>query len=349
MRIVFITPDLSNNSIGRTFCLWQLTEALGWQSEVASTVGDQIWKPLAGSRFASACKRLSSAELNAAFASAPPDLIIAVKPLPSSFGCALTLSKEYGTPVLLDIDDPDLEAQLSWKRPLKRMAKGILRPKTISEFKRLRGMALIVPTMVSNPELQRTYGGELIPHVRADPGFGSPHVDSSPTVAFVGTNHKHKGLKYLRRAVAQSRNYNMKLVVTDVKPRDSKPWEEWVGHTSFAQGLGIVARSDIIIVPSLDTTYSRGQFPAKVVDAMLSGRGVAVSNIGPLPWSVGDGGLVTKPASVNQLKKALAVLAEPSARAELGARARARALELFTVEANAEKFARAVLGAIAKK
>lgn len=53
------------------------------------------------------------------------DLVIAVKPLPGSFGRAIKLPPS--TRVLLDIDDPDIESILGRGYPFKALAKSILR------------------------------------------------------------------------------------------------------------------------------------------------------------------------------------------------------------------------------
>ncbi|WP_104089092.1 glycosyltransferase [Cryobacterium sp. N19] len=345
MKIVFLTPDISQNSIGRTYCLWQLAESLGWTSKIVSTLGVSVWGPLRGSHFGDQCTVLSPNTVITEIARFSPDLIIAVKPLPESFGLALHAARETGIPILLDIDDPDLEAQLAYGDPIRRIAKTVLRSKRMTMLKSLRSAAMVTPTIVSNPILQATYGGAVVPHVRPDLGFGATHQSGSPTIAFVGTARRHKGLKSLRAAVAQSQGLGVNLIITDTIPPDAKVWEEWVGETSMERGQEIVLNSDIVIIPSLNSVYGRGQFPVKVVDAMLSGRAIAVTEVGPLPWAVGDGGLVVRPGSVAQIKAVISTLADPVFRRDIGIRARARALAVFSVGVNRDNFARACCSA----
>jgi glycosyltransferase involved in cell wall biosynthesis len=211
---------------------------------------------------------------------------------------------------------------------------------------KMRRIAKNVTTIVSNPSLQRVYGGSLVPHVREDPGMGSAHVTNVPTVAFVGTNRKHKGVDVLRSAISALQPSRARLIVTDVIPSDPHSWETWVGPTSQTDGFAIVAESDIVAIPSRATIFSRGQLPAKIVDAMLSGRPLIVSDFPPLTWAMADGGLKVKPNSVGALKDAILALSNPTLRAELGAKGRERALQLFTVSAVAPVFETAVRNAI---
>jgi len=346
MHVVLMTPDLGGNSLGRTFCLWQLAHSLGWRVDVVAVRGAEVWKPLQGSLFAASCRVSSEAELLSEFGSARPDLILAVKPLPDSFGIALRLSDALDLPLLLDIDDPDLESQLTWRNPIKRAAKSVLRRQRMTELKYLREVATTVPVLVSNPNLQARHGGTIIPHVRVDTGFGNPHVSSSPTVAFIGTNRKHKGVAELRRAVGRLQDIGVELVVTDQAPADAKPWEKWIGSTTMERGREIVAESDIVVIPSRRGLMASLQLPAKLMDAMISGRGIAVSNVGPLPWAVGESGVVFQPSSTASLTAAILTLADPALRSEFGKAARERALEFATVDANAEPFELAVRSAI---
>lgn len=338
MRIAIFTPDITSNSLGRTYCLWLLMRANGWETEVFAPRGGEIWGPLRGGDFATNCRAVDEDDPELLAAVEAADLVLAVKPVETSFGRARRLARAAQRPLLLDVDDPDLEAALSWRRPLRRFAKGILKFSAVRKNTELKRLALQADTIVSNPVLQAIYGGPVVPHVRDDRGFGAPHTSSTPSIAFVGTNRKHKGVDILREAVANRQDLGITLKLTDDAPEDARPWEQWVGMTSFDEGLALVENADIVVIPSKDDGYAHGQLPAKLMDAMLAGRAVIVSDIEPMTWAVGSGGLTVEPSSVPALANALEILADPLVRRELGSRARRIALDLFTIEANSEPF-----------
>ncbi|MEV5435483.1 DUF3492 domain-containing protein [Streptomyces sp. NPDC052682] len=80
-------------------------------------------------------------------------------------------------------------------------------------------------------------------------------------------------------------------------------------------------------------------FPVSLVEAMLCGRATVSTDVGAVVEVIGGTGLVVPPRNPRALAEAcLALLRDPERRARLGAAARARALELFTVERNIAAF-----------
>ncbi|MFJ8594431.1 DUF3492 domain-containing protein [Streptomyces sp. NPDC093598] len=80
-------------------------------------------------------------------------------------------------------------------------------------------------------------------------------------------------------------------------------------------------------------------FPLSLVEAMLCGRATVSTDVGAVVEVIGGTGLVVPPRNPRALAEAcVALLRDPERRARLGAAARARALELFTVEQNIEAF-----------
>ncbi|GIG22670.1 hypothetical protein Cch01nite_33940 [Cellulomonas chitinilytica] len=334
MRVAMVTPDLGSNSLGRTYALWLLCRALGWDVTVVSTRGDDVWAPLRGTPFADDCRTPAVAgDRVLREVVRDSDLTIAVKPFPWSFGAALRVCEELDRPLLLDIDDPDIEYVLSWERPAVRSARSLLQHRRVADLKRMSSAARRVPTTVSNPVLRRTWGGEVVPHARVDPGPGASPRESAPVIAFIGTNRPHKGLPVLRHAVQRAQSHGYRLVVTADPPRDAHPWEEWIGQTSMTRGLDLAASADVVVVPSLDSVFARGQLPAKLVDAMLLGRAVVATDLPAVRWALGGAGVLVRPGSAAELADALGVLADPAVREAIGGQARAHALASFTVEA----------------
>lgn len=101
--------------------------------------------------------------------------------------------------------------------------------------------------------------------------------------------------------------------------------------------------------PELVDAYAAGRvvvlsstvegFPVGLVEAMFCGRATVSTDVGAVVEVVGGTGLVVPPRNPRALADAcLALLRDPERRERLGAAARARALELFTVEQNLAAF-----------
>lgn len=352
LRILLVAPDLSENSLGRAYALWLLIKQLGWTATVVSVRGREIWAPLRSGAFADCCRLIPDGpdqQQQLADLSRAVDLMIAVKPRPESMQRVLELAERTGTRYLVDLDDPDFDGPLSVGRPVRQVAKFMIKHRQMQDLLRMRRLYRTVPAerrIVSNPVLQARYGGTVIPHVRAVIAPGAEHSSRKPSVCFVGTARRHKGIGLLREAVAALADRGYRLVITDDAPGDAQSWEDWVGPTSMSAGLQLVAGSDIVVLPSADDPFSRGQLPVKLVDAMMLGRAIAVSDVEPMPWALAGSGRVLPEASATAVTAVLAEFADPALRRQLGRRARQRFLDRFSVEANTEIFAAVCLRAV---
>nr|WP_237330781.1 DUF3492 domain-containing protein [Streptomyces sp. BA2] len=101
--------------------------------------------------------------------------------------------------------------------------------------------------------------------------------------------------------------------------------------------------------PELADAYAAGSvvvlssvvegFPISLVEAMFCGRATVSTDVGAVVEVIGGTGLVVPPRNPRALAEAcVALLRDAGRRERLGAAARARALELFTVEQNTEAF-----------
>lgn len=123
------------------------------------------------------------------------------------------------------------------------------------------------------------------------------------------------------------------------------------GGRAFLDDDGPVSFGEIggAEVPDVVDAYAAGgvvvlssvaeHFPDTLVEAMFCGRATVSTDVGAVGEVVGGTGLVVPPRNPEALADAcLALLRDPERRARLGAAARARALELFTVEQNLAAF-----------
>lgn len=354
MRCLLLSHDLADNALGRAYSHWLIGRELGWATVTAGpTSTGELWAPLQKSEFASSCRRLRlpladrRSELRELVDWA--DVVIAIKLWPRSLGLALRVTKQTGLPLLIDIDDPDLETVeelVAGPDGFRNRVHFWRRGVTVAHLHRLRERAAGYSRITSNPALRELYGGAVVPHARSWRESGDPHMTSACTVAFVGTPRLHKGIDVVRAAVARLADEGFTLVVTGPVPRDARPWERWVGWTSLAEGQRIVDHADIVALPSLPTHAGRRQLPVKLIDAMMASRAIVVSDLPTLRWAVGDaGGLVVRPGSVADLEDALRRLRDPALRTQLGADARRRAGRMFTPAAVAPAFSAAVRSA----
>ncbi len=350
MTLLFLTGTLSSNALSRVHCLYLVALEAGYEvHSVVTTEPGEIWGPFANSDFATLCRRVDGDELKRLMRTC--DAVVAFKPFAETLGAAHRAERagESG-PIIVDIDDPDLEVRISWKHTRARvLVNAICRPRVVAASLSLRRIARGYMCLTSNPILQRIYGGEVVPQATIDSGPGLPHLSDRPLVSFIGTNRPHKGLPILREAVAALESRGFRLLVTDNAPPDAKPWEQWVGSVDSDTAQRLVAEADIVVIASQSWGMALGQLPIKLIRAMLAGRAIAVSRVGPLPWAVGDGGLVVEPESLPALVAALKELQSPTRRAELGARSREIALSRFTPSAIAPAFTRALLAATTQR
>jgi glycosyltransferase involved in cell wall biosynthesis len=105
-----------------------------------------------------------------------------------------------------------------------------------------------------------------------------------------------------------------------------------------------MASADAVVLPSVPTPDGREEgIPIVLMEAMSSGLAVVASRTGGIPELVedGEGGLLVEPGDAEGLAEALRGLAsDAAARAMIGRAARARVLEAFDLDEQAEQLAR---------
>ncbi|WP_079061626.1 DUF3492 domain-containing protein [Streptomyces griseoruber] len=192
------------------------------------------------------------------------------------------------------------------------------------------------------------------------PDTADPH-----TLVWVGRVEPAKDLVSLLHAFAQVRTEQPRARLRIVGTSAGPEGRAYLGHCRVlaaqlfpdeAEGPHAVGDNPVSFeelggpeAPTLAETYAAGAvvvlssvvegFPLGLVEAMFCGRATVSTDVGAVVEVVGGTGLVVPPRNPRALAQACgALLRDPERRARLGAAARARALELFTVEQNVEAY-----------
>ncbi|MEU3526018.1 glycosyltransferase [Streptomyces sp. NPDC038707] len=184
---------------------------------------------------------------------------------------------------------------------------------------------------------------------------GEPELPSDPdTLVWAGPVDPAKDLVTLLHAFAEVRREEPKARLRVVGTPSGTEGAAHLGHcralaarlfpggTEGDQPVSFeeTGEPDAYAAATVVVLSSRAEgFPAGLVEAMLSGRATVSTDVGAVVEVIGGTGLVVPPGDPTALAEAcVALLRDPGRRARLGAAARARALELFTVERNIAAF-----------
>jgi glycosyltransferase involved in cell wall biosynthesis len=285
------------------------------------------------------------------------DAIIAVKPFLASYGVALLAAECRRIPVILDIDDLDVELAPRAEPSLPEVVQGLRDPASVIYLRILsRATGAASGITVASTRLQTRFGGTLVPHgcpveqldpaavdrERARQRFGF----SGPVVLFPGTRRTHKGLKPLAKAVAGIPGASLAVLC---RPDDfSQPeWAQFplirIPVMPYASLPELLAAADVVAIPQLDTEAASHQMPMKVYDAMAMAKPIVASSVSDLPLVLEGCGRLVPPADVGSLAKAIRGLLENPAEARaLGERARARCLKNYSMQHVADALALAI-------
>ncbi|MFJ3776382.1 glycosyltransferase [Streptomyces sp. NPDC090075] len=193
----------------------------------------------------------------------------------------------------------------------------------------------------------------------------APDRADPDTLVWVGRIEPSKDLVSLLHAFAEVRREEPKARLRVVGAPAGAEGDAYLGHCRAlaaqlfpdeAEGVHAVGDNPVAFeeiggpeAPTLADAYASGTvvvlssvvegFPAGLVEAMFCGRATVSTDVGAVVEAIGGTGLVVPPRNPRALAEAcVALLRDPERRERLGAAARARALELFTVEQNITAF-----------
>jgi glycosyltransferase involved in cell wall biosynthesis len=266
---------------------------------------------------------------------------------------ALAAKWRYGTPIVVTehgiyMREHYLHSrQDPYRWPVKHLHLQFLRRLCALGYEEA---AIITPGNVYNKRWEEQLGADLhrvrtVYNGVAPADFpaldGEPEV---PTISWAGRVDPIKDLETLVRAFAIVREEmpDARLRIFGSPPAGREPYLQRCQALAEDLGQGR-ATSFEGRVPQIRDAYAAGQivvlcsisegFPYTLIEAMTCGRPCVATDVGGVTEAVGDTGLVVPPRSAAQLAEAcLTLLRDRALRQRLGAAARQRALEYFTVD-----------------
>lgn len=321
-KVSVIAWDVSHNPLGRAYLL---AESLAEEFDVEiigpmhSRYGDQIWEPLRNPRLplnyfegdGEDCRRYFNI-LNDISERIDGDIIYISKPRMPAMLLGILAKSRKNVPLVLDIDD----YELSFFKNVS--AVSLEKIKSLAGKEELNCLYGKVWTCyadslarhfdqvtVSNVELQKKYGGAIIPHLRDESLFNPSrfqnraeirgefgYSDSDKVILFVGTLKMHKGIADIVWALNElgDRSYSLCVIGTITDPKleellreDSKISVKIMGNKSFFDLPHYLQLADLIcILQDPQSPVSRYQMPAKFTDALSMGIPVIAYDVPPL-------------------------------------------------------------------
>jgi polysaccharide biosynthesis protein PelF len=266
---------------------------------------------------------------------------------------ALAAKWRYGTPMVVTEHGIYMREQFLHSRtgpyrwPVRRLFLRFLRRLCALGYHEAE---MITPGNVYNKRWEEQLGADLS-RVRTvyngvDPADFPALADEPevPTISWAGRVDPVKDLETLLRAFSLVRRQipAVRLRIFGSPPQGQEPYLERC--RALAAELGI---SEVVTfegrVENIRDAYAAGQivvlcsitegFPYTLIEAMTCGRACVGTDVGGVTEALGDTGLAVPPRSPAELAQAcLTLLADAALRHRLGAAARLRALELFTVD-----------------
>jgi glycosyltransferase involved in cell wall biosynthesis len=347
-KLTIITPDLSNNCLGRAYVLWGLLKNNYDIEMVGPLWGREIWFPLKdtqGINYKVVGIRknvLGFYDILTNLGKIEGQIIYASKPLFSSYVFGLLCSKIKNKRLILDIDDwqPGFIKEYYKKLPVKILLKEIIYaliyPLDNGSFLNILLsdilVALTKTTTVSNTFLKAKYGGVIIPHCRDekifDPGLYERATQRKAfgfeankyIIMFMGSPRKYKGLEDLIDSVSEIKDDAVCLLIAGLDKSDysnaiKRNGQEKLGNRlmylnnqPFDKLPALLAAVDLVAIPQRLSEATRGQMPSKIYDAMAMAKPIVATAVSDIPETLADCGVVVKANDAADIKRGILYL-----------------------------------------
>ncbi|MEA5498864.1 glycosyltransferase [Limnoraphis robusta Tam1] len=383
LKISILSPTLSKGGLDRAYILGQALQTLNYDVAILGCLFTERIYPLPPPNlpvdsvpggiypqlFISAQQLLNKID---------GDIVLAVKPKPTSFGVALLKKVLTRKPVILDIDDWELSwcGGENWRyRPpsLKQFYRDVFKkdgqlrqsdhPIYLQWMERLvsRADAITVDTEF----LKKRFGGVYLPNGKDTEMFNPQQYDPEISreryglrgyrvLMFPGAPRPHKGVEDVLMALDLLNEPDLRLVIVGGSPYDDydqqlmEKWGEWMiklPPCPVEKMPEVVAAAHVVVVPQRDTVTAQAQFPLKLTDGMAMAKPVLSTCVGDIPEILGDTGYVVKPNSPQQLAESIRQIFSNWEDAQIkGSQARQKCVENYSLEAMAVILSKVIAG-----
>ncbi len=286
------------------------------------------------------------------------DLVIAHQHRLASFGIALMHKAIAGKPCAIYIDDDDVGLTMPGRsNPIfsrLRSANGDISTRLMY---RLRGRADAV--FCGSNYFSEQLGGITVPLGRDRTLYDPASINrrevrqsldlpiDQTIVAFTGNPRPHVGIEDLVRALELVAPGKCLLVVAppgNLSDFARKLFDESSAQIKVLPQLPsykvprLLAASDIVVIPQRSASFSLGQVPARLVEAMAMAKPIIGTKVGSIPALLESAGIVVDEGSPSKIAEAITWMQLHREEAlTLGEQARRIFLEKLTLEAMAER------------
>jgi len=364
MKLLILSHNLTSNAAMRAHRLGLAAQRFANVTLIGPVKHRGAWTALPTESWIQPveCKKLPKFFKSAVdiIAASEADAVLAVKPFLASYGLGLLLGEVKKIPVILDIDDLDVDLAPRVKLTPEQSLLDLRDPASTVYLRILsRATSAASAITVASTRLQARFGGTLVPHGCPTEQMDPAGLDreacrrqfgfDGPVVLFPGTRRTHKGLKPLAKAVARIPGARLAVLFRG----DDYTQPEWndapllrLPLVPYSQLRLLLAAADVVAIPQLDTPAASHQMPMKVYDAMCMGRPIVATTASDLPVVLDGCALLVPPRDAGALAKAIQHLLSNSEKAgALGHAARERLLAHYTLDHVASRLQEAIRAA----
>ena len=328
-KVSVIAWDLGHNPLGRAYLLADVLRA-HYDVELIGAnfprFGNEIWEPLRigsrvtiknfpGGNFPEHFKRMEDIAEQI-----EGDIIYVSKPRLPGLELAILAKMRRNRPIILDIDDYEL-GFFENRRPLtletvktnsRKLDFNCPHDEIWTRYSESL-IPLFEQITVSNEELQKKYGGMVLPHIRSEVDFEPnsyprdairEELGFSPedkVILFAGTPRMHKGFARVATALKKLNRTDSKLLIVG-SSADSESrryinnidpeYVKVIRNVPFCDLPSYLCVGDLIcLLQDKRKVTSHFQMPAKFTDGLSMGIPMLATNVPPLV-NLANGGLV---------------------------------------------------------
>lgn len=344
-KISILAPNLSGGKTDRAYLIGKVLQKLGYEVKVLGFLFEENINPqppfslpityIRGNQYPAMFKSSLNflKEING-------DIIYAMKPLPTTFGIALLKRLRKKKPLILDIDDWELNAygdNWRYKFNFPSLMSDIFshegglknpeHPLYIQWSEKLIDKANGIT--ISNRFLENRYGGTYLPTVQDIDLFDPEKYDSQANrqsyglnnyrmLMFFGKVKPYHGLEDVLSALKIINESDLKLVLVGSEQNNDsylqnivKKWGKWI--LIIPQPLPetipeIISLAHIMIIPQREGEKGIAEFLHQLINGMAMAKPIIATRVGDIPEVLKDTGFFVKSKSPQEIAQAIQLI-----------------------------------------